>query len=124
MIIPHSDLNVKKIHKLCLTKPLPHDIIVRQIWGDVMTDSETRRVKRNKRNNAYQKANGYIAQKKYREAHKGSFYEPKIRIPSINKELLTSLLERENMSLSQLVSELVYEKYGINLLSRSDDADE
>lgn len=90
-----------------------------------MADSEEqRRVKRNKRNNAYQKANGYIAQKKYREAHKGSFYEPKIRIPSVNKELLTSLLEKENMSLSQLVSLLICEKYGVDILSRSDDAEE
>lgn len=89
-----------------------------------MSDSEARRVKRNKRNNAYQKANGYTAQKKYREAHKGCFYEPKIRIPSVNKEQIASLLERESMSLSQLVSALIYEKYGIDILSHSDDADE
>lgn len=94
--------------------------------GDVVTDEqESRRIKRNKRDNAYQKANGYIAQKKYREAHKGSYYEPKIRIPSKTKELLTELLAKEGISLTQLVSKLVYDKYGIDLQARNaDDPDD
>lgn len=79
------------------------------------SDEQSRREQRNKRDNAYQKANGYVAQKKYREAHKGSHYEPKVRIPIENKEKLTSLLASEGVSLTQLLTNLVFEKYGIDL---------
>ena len=79
------------------------------------SDEQSRREQRNKRDNAYQKANGYVAQKKYREARKGSHYEPKIRIPIENKEKLTSLLSSEGVSLTQLFTNLVFEKYGIDL---------
>lgn len=78
------------------------------------SDELSRREQRNKRDNAYQKANGYVAQKKYREAHKGSHYEPKIRIPMEYKNELSQLLKEEEMSLTQLFIFLVREKYGID----------
>lgn len=85
------------------------------------SDELSRREQRNKRDNAYQKANGYVAQKKYREAHKGSHYEPKIRIPMKNKEKLTSLLADECISLTQLFTNLVFEKYGVDLQELAED---
>lgn len=85
------------------------------------SDELSRREQRNKRDNAYQKANGYVAQKKYREAHKGSHYEPKIRIPMKNKEKLTSLLANEGISLTQLFTNLVFEKYGVDLQELAED---
>ena len=85
------------------------------------SDELSRREQRNKRDNAYQKANGYVAQKKYREAHKGSHYEPKIRIPMKNKEKLTSLLADEGISLTQLFTNLVFEKYGVDLQELAED---
>lgn len=78
-------------------------------------DEQSRREQRNKRDNAYQKSKGYVAQKRYREAHKGSHYEPKVRIPMRNKEKLAALLASEGVSLTQLLSNLVLEKYGIDL---------
>lgn len=83
-----------------------------------LEEQERRRIARNKRDNAYQKEHGYAAQKRYQEAHKGSYYEPKIRIPYQNKDLLTDLLARENVSLTQLLISLVREKYGIDLQSQ------
>ncbi len=85
------------------------------------SDELSRKEQRNKRDNAYQKANGYVAQKKYREAHKGSHYEPKVRIPMKNKEKLTSLLADEGISLTQLLTNLVFEKYGIDLQGSAED---
>lgn len=66
---------------------------------------------------AYSKKNGYAAQKKFRETHpeyKDRFYEPKLRIPSQNKELFIGLAAANNMSVTQLCLSAIKEKYGID----------
>lgn len=86
--------------------------------------TEARAVK----SNEYHKISGYSAQTKYRQAHLEQYreykeaarkrtYEPKIRIPIDKKEELSSLLQRENLSLTQLFAVLVLEKYGLDLFS-------
>lgn len=88
--------------------------------------------RRNASTNAYHKRNGYASQEKYRQAHpdrylayreaaKGRTYEPKLRIPIDKKDKLTSLLQSEDVSLTQLFITLVMEKYGINLSSEDTD---
>lgn len=80
------------------------------------------------KSNEYHKSSGYSAQTKYRQAHLEQYreykeaarkriYEPKIRIPFDKKEDLSLLLQRENLSLTQLFVTLVLEKYGLDLSS-------
>ena len=89
-------------------------------------ETEAKRIARNKRDNERQRANGYAAQKKYNAAHrqqenarKASYrryiYEPRIRIPMEKKEALRSLLEETGLTLTQIVTTLIEEKYHVDL---------
>lgn len=65
-----------------------------------------------------QKALGYPNQQKYRETHKGEFYEPKLRLPASSRATLDTLLKQTGMTTTQFFSDAVYEKYGIDLTKK------
>lgn len=85
-------------------------------------EREARRKAKNKRDNERKKAQGYTAQKKYRENRKGRVYEPKLTIPASKKDALFQLMEQTGMTTTQLFVTAVEEKYGVNLHSVSEDA--
>lgn len=85
-------------------------------------EREARRKAKNKRDNERKKAQGYTAQKKYRENRKGRVYEPKLTIPASKKDALFQLMERTGMTTTQLFVTAVEEKYGVDLHSIADDA--
>lgn len=69
---------------------------------------------------------GYAAQNKYKKATperyreynrraRETVYEPKIRLHMSKKAVLQSLLQAEGLSLTQMFTTLVLEKYGIDL---------
>lgn len=78
-------------------------------------EREARRIAKNKRGNARQKERGYPARKSYVERHKGEIYEPKLRIPSSNKQDLERLLSETGLTITQLFVGAVKEKYGVDL---------
>lgn len=79
-----------------------------------MADNEKLKAKIQKQN-ARQKALGYPGQKKYREAHRGEIYEPRLRIPSANRAKLDALLQQTGLTVTQLFAGAVYAQYGIDL---------
>lgn len=85
-------------------------------------EREERRKAKNKRDNERKKAQGYTAQKKYRENRKGRVYEPKLAIPASKKDALFQLMEQTGMTTTQLFVTAVEEKYGVDLHSITDDA--
>lgn len=74
-------------------------------------EKEAHRIAKNKRDSERSKANGYIAQKKYRSEH----YVVRFGLPIKSKETLEDLLHSEGMTAAQMFCHLVYEKYGILL---------
>lgn len=78
-------------------------------------ERELRRIAKYKRDNERKKAQGWVAQKKYRATHKPQVYEPKLRIPLSKKETLKTLLAETNLSATQLFVGAVEEKYGVIL---------
>ena len=64
--------------------------------------------------NTHHKSTGWAAQKKYRGQHKGERYEAKVTMPAVNRDAFTKLLEHTGLTISDLVLEAVYEKYGID----------
>ena len=85
-------------------------------------EREERRKAKNRRDNERKKAQGYTAQKKYRENRKGRVYEPKLTIPVSKKDALFQLMEQTGMTTTQLFVSAVEEKYGVDLHSASEDA--
>lgn len=87
-------------------------------------EREVRRKEKVKRDNERKKAQGYTAQKKYRETRKGRFYEPKLNIPVSKKSVLFQLLEQSDLTTTQLFVKAVEEKYGVDLhtVDGNDDA--
>lgn len=86
-------------------------------------EREYRRKIKNKRDNERKKAQGYTAQKRYRENRKGKYYEPKLNIPADKKEVLFRLMEQTGLTTTQLFVGAVEEKYGV-ILHRTLDKDE
>ena len=95
-------------------------------------EKERRRVAKNAAVAAYHKSTGYAAQNKYKKANperyreynrraRETVYEPKIRLHMSKKAVLQSLLQAEGLSLTQMFTTLVLEKYGIDLAD--DDAE-
>lgn len=78
-------------------------------------EREARRKAKNKRDNERKKAQGYTAQKRYRENRKGQVYEPKLVIPASKKSVLFELMEKTGMTTTQLFVTAVEEKYGVDL---------
>lgn len=89
-------------------------------------EKERRRVAKNAAVAAYHKSTGYAAQNKYKKANperyreynrraRETVYEPKIRLHMSKKAVLQSLLQAEGLSLTQMFTALVLEKYGIDL---------
>lgn len=89
-------------------------------------EKERRRVAKNAAVAAYHKNTGYAAQNKYKKANperyreynrraRETVYEPKIRLHMSKKAVLQSLLQAEGLSLTQMFTTLVLEKYGIDL---------
>lgn len=64
--------------------------------------------------NAHHKSTGWAAQKKYRSQHSGERYEAKVTMPAVNRDAFSNLLEQTGLTISDLVLEAVYEKYGID----------
>ena len=87
-----------------------------------LEEREERRKAKNRRDNERKKAQGYTAQKKYRENRKGRVYEPKLTIPARKKDALFQLMEQTGMTTTQLFVTAVEEKYGVDLHSVSEDA--
>lgn len=85
-------------------------------------EREARRKAKNRRDNERKKAQGYTAQKKYRENRKGRVYEPKLTIPASKKDALFQLMKQTGMTTTQLFVTAVEEKYGVDLHSVSEDA--
>lgn len=92
-------------------------------------EKEKRRVAKNAASTAHHKRTGWAAQYKYKKEHpekcreynkraRENVYEPKIRLPLSKKQDLQSILESENLSITQLFCLLVKEKYGIELLKK------
>lgn len=86
-------------------------------------ERETRRKAKIKRDNERKKAQGYTAQKKYRENRKGKYYEPKLNIPADKKEVLFRLMDQTGLTTTQLFVSAVEEKYGV-ILHHTLDKDE
>lgn len=84
-------------------------------------EREERRKAKNRRDNERKKAQGYTAQKKYRENRKGRVYEPKLTIPASKKDALFQLMEQTGMTTTQLFVTAVEEKYGVDLHSVSEE---
>lgn len=80
-------------------------------------EKEARRIAKNKRDNELKKQRGYPAQAKYRAAR----YMPRIYLSTKSKGALDALLQKENLSLTQLFINLVYDKYDILLEKGADD---
>lgn len=70
------------------------------------------------------KKNGYSYQKKYRETHRGTLYEPKIRIPIEYKPVFDKLLSDTNMSITELCLTSLEEKYHVILHKHIDKINE
>lgn len=86
-------------------------------------EREARRKAKNKRDNERKRIQGYTAQKKYRDARKGRYYEPKLNIPANKKEILFKLMEQTNLTTTQLFVGAVEEKYGVVLHGTLDKED-
>lgn len=87
-----------------------------------LEEREIRRKEKIRRDNERKKAQGWVAQKKYRANHpsRERVYEPKIRIPLDKKAVLTDLLEKTGLSITQLCIGAVEEKYGVSLRNNVD----
>lgn len=89
---------------------------------------EERRIKKNAYKKAYDKANGYSSQKKYKAAHpevyRGRHYEPKLRIPLGRKDTLAQLMAQTGLTITQLFVGAVEEKYGVILHDDVDNPEE
>nr|DAO56458.1 MAG TPA: hypothetical protein [Caudoviricetes sp.] len=84
-------------------------------------EREARRKERNKRDNERKKAQGYIAQKRYREAQKGKRYQPKLSIPANKKDVLFNLMKQTGFTTTELFVKAVEDKYDIVLHDESED---
>lgn len=86
-------------------------------------EREAHRILKNKRDNERKKQQGYVAQKRYRENHKGELYEPKLKIPFEKKNDLLELLRSTGLTMTDLFVGAVEEKYKINLHKDVDKTD-
>lgn len=71
-----------------------------------------------RRHHEKQKSLGYPNQKRYRETHRGEFYEPKLRLPAASREVLDRLLQQTGMNTTQFFADAVMSKYGIDLTKK------
>nr|DAO56456.1 MAG TPA: hypothetical protein [Caudoviricetes sp.] len=81
-------------------------------------EREARRKAKVQRDNNRQKERGYPAHKKYVEKHRGEIYEARLRLPADNRHLLEELLSNTNLSVTQLFTGALKEKYGVDLMEK------
>lgn len=78
-------------------------------------DNEDKPTKKKRAGFSSTKEGGYMSQKRYRESHRGIYYEPKIRIPAAKEPVLKKLLADTGLSITELCLTAIEEKYGVDL---------
>ena len=80
-------------------------------------EKELRRIEYNRRSNEHHKKTGYVAQKKYKGTHPEvyDFYQPKVNIDKQYVDVLKSLVEKNQMTISEFFVDAVEKVYGVAL---------